>query len=80
MLAAGSSEPTDLADLRALIVTQAALVNRLHEGGTLAAKDVIVALGKLGGTVAAALQLQAAAGGAPHGAVVITWADDDNDP
>lgn len=74
-ITAGIAEPTTLADLRALFLTQAALLNRFLVDGTLAAKDVIVGMGKLGSQVSAAIQLTAAVADTNPNEIKITWSD-----
>lgn len=74
-IVAGILQPTTLADLRALFLTQATLLNRFLVDGTLAAKDVIVGMGKLGTQVSAAIQLTATVADANPNAIIITWKD-----
>lgn len=60
-------------DLAALCVYELRLAQRLFEAGELAAKDVVVAIGKMTSHVAAAAQLGAAVGGSSGASISITF-------
>lgn len=75
MLAAAGAETPTVAQMQQSIALQLICVRRFLESGEMAAKDVIVALNKIGSQTAAAVQLATATTAATPSEIKITWGD-----
>lgn len=72
---AATEETFDLAVMQANLVLQTALVHRFLESGELAAKDVVVALGKIGSQIGSVVQIGTTTATAVPSEIKITWGD-----
>ncbi len=72
---AAGDEAITLAHLQRHVALQIACTTRFLESGEMAAKDVIIALNKIGSQISSAVQLAASTSAATPSEIVITWGD-----